>query len=80
MSSVGGVFEPLTDVGQQITAGDTVGRIYPLDALDQSVVTVNAQSSGVIIGQRTQACVQRGDFLLHLGESAEESELLHQSD
>tara|TARA_E500000331_G_scaffold147250_1_gene143325 strand:+ start:4592 stop:5590 length:999 start_codon:yes stop_codon:yes gene_type:complete len=80
MSPVGGVFEPLTDVGQQITAGDTVGRIYPLDALDQSVVTVNAQSSGVIIGQRTQACVQRGDFLLHLGESAEESELLHQSD
>ena len=80
MSPVGGVFEPLTDVGQQITAGDTVGRIYPLDALDQSVVTVNTQGNGVIIGQRTQACVQRGDFLLHLGELVEEAVLLERSD
>ena len=80
MSPVGGVFEPLTDVGQQITVGDTVGRIYPLDALDQSLVTVDAQSDGIIIGQRTQACVQRGDFLLHLGEFVEESALLEQSD
>ena len=80
MSPVGGVFEPLTDVGQQITAGDTVGRIYPLDALDQSVVTVNTQGNGVIIGQRTQACVQRGDFLLHLGELVEETVLLEKSD
>jgi predicted deacylase len=79
MSPVGGVFEPLTDVGQQITAGDPVGRIYPLDALDQSVVTVDAQSDGIIIGQRTQACVQRGDFLLHLGRPVSESALLNHS-
>ena len=79
MSPVGGVFEPLTDVGQQITAGDVVGRIYPLDTLDQSVVTVDAQSDGMIIGQRTQACVQRGDFLLHLGRPVSESALLNHS-
>ena len=79
MSPVGGVFEPLTDVGQHVVAGDAVGRIHPLDALDQPVIIVETQSSGIIIGQRTQAFVQRGDFLLHLGELIEETELLDQS-
>jgi len=79
MSPVGGMFEPLTDVGQSITAGDSVGRIHPVDTLDQPATTVAVHGSGIIIGQRTQACVQRGDFLLHLGELVEESELLQRS-
>ena len=76
MSPIAGAFEPLTDVGEHISAGDLVGRIHPLDALDQPVTAVNTQGSGIIIGQRTQACVQRGDFLLHLGRPVSESELL----
>ena len=79
MSPVSGVFEPLTDVGEHISAGDLVGRIHPLDALDQPVTSVNTQGSGIIIGQRTQACVERGDFLLHLGHPVSESALLHHS-
>ena len=76
MSPIAGAFEPLTDVGEHISAGDLVGRIHPLDALDQPVTAVDTQGSGIIIGQRTQACVQRGDFLLHLGRPVSESELL----
>jgi predicted deacylase len=76
MSPVGGVFEPLTDVGQSITAGDEVGRIYALDSLDQPVTTVSAEADGIAIGQRAQACVQRGDFLLHLADPVSESVLL----
>mgnify|MGYP007000378852 CR=1 len=37
---------------------------------------VCADSAGIVVGQRAQAHVLRGDFLLHLGEEVEESALL----
>ena len=76
ISPVAGAFEPLTNVGQVIKAGEAVGRIHSLDALDQPPVTAYVESAGIILGQRTQAHVLRGDFLLHLGEEINESELL----
>jgi len=76
MSPIAGAFEPLTNVGQAVRTGEAVGRIHSLDALDQPPVTVCAESAGIVVGQRAQAHILRGDFLLHLGEEVEESELL----
>ncbi|HAF75044.1 MAG TPA: hypothetical protein DCG21_07380, partial [Gammaproteobacteria bacterium] len=76
MSPIAGAFEPLTNVGKAIRTGEAVGRIHSLDALDQPPVTVCAESAGIVVGQRAQAHILRGDFLLHLGEEVEESELL----
>jgi len=62
-----GVFEPMADLGDDVTAGSTAGAVHFLETpwLEPSPVHFNC--SGMIICKRIPGRVMRGDCLYHLG-------------
>jgi predicted deacylase len=60
-------------------AGERVGRVYPLETFSEPIIQIQCEEKGIVIGQRNQSLVQRGDFLLHTGEPVSEAGILEQS-
>ena len=79
MSPIVGAFEPLIEIGQTVMAGERVGRVYPLETFSEPIIQIQCEKKGIVIGQRNQSLVQRGDFLLHTGEPVSEAGILEQS-
>ena len=61
-----GVFERLFDLGQEVAAGDLVGRVHPVERPGQAPVDVRFEMSGVAIARRHLARVEEGDCLAQI--------------
>jgi predicted deacylase len=66
-----GFFEPAVSLGQRVAAGEPLGRVS--DVLGKRVMTVSAQTPGIVLTLRTCPRVQAGDSLaviLEIGAAA----------
>ncbi|MDP7557744.1 MAG: succinylglutamate desuccinylase/aspartoacylase family protein [Nitrospinaceae bacterium] len=75
MSPRDGLFEPMVELGQVVSAGEIAGRIHTIANLDQEAIPVEIRTKGTIVAMRTHPVVMRGDFLCHTGRPVEEHEL-----
>lgn len=69
-----GVYEPLVELGDQVSAGQAAARIHFPDTPLREPVTVHFQGAGEVVCKRVPAAVQRGDCLFHLAEAEAENE------
>jgi predicted deacylase len=65
-----GLYEPLVELGEQVSAGQPAARIHFPDTPLREPVTLQFASAGEVVCKRVPAWVQRGDCLLHLAEPA----------
>ncbi|WP_321881903.1 succinylglutamate desuccinylase/aspartoacylase family protein [Paraburkholderia bannensis] len=63
-----GVYEPLVQLGRQVSAGQPAARIHFPDTPLREPVTVSFEAEGEVVCQRAMAAVQRGDCLFHLAQ------------
>ena len=67
MATIDGLFEPAIDVGAEVDAGATAGRIWPVDDLAREPVTLLFAAGGTVLARRTMPMVVRGDYVCHTG-------------
>lgn len=65
-SSKRGVFEPLVSLGQEVKAGDPIGRVHFVDEPLREPEVYRFASTGLVVCLRQPARVERGDCLGHL--------------
>ena len=63
----GGLFEPLVDVGDDVTAGQEAGRIHFHDTPWREPTVARFQRGGTVLCKRMPCRTERGDCLFHLG-------------
>jgi predicted deacylase len=61
-----GVFEPATDIGDMVKAGDLCGRVHFPDDPARPPAECHFQVDGVVVCQRHPARTERGDCVAHL--------------
>ncbi|MDY7100097.1 MAG: succinylglutamate desuccinylase/aspartoacylase family protein [Actinomycetota bacterium] len=61
MAPVAGLFEPLVDGGEEVTAGTVVGRIHDLDDLARPPHELRAEISGLVIMRHAPGLIAAGD-------------------
>ncbi|WP_322015563.1 succinylglutamate desuccinylase/aspartoacylase family protein [Paraburkholderia sp. J12] len=66
-----GVYEPLVELGEQVSAGQPAARIHFPDTPLKPPITVAFAAAGEVVCQRAMAAVQRGDCLFHLAQPDE---------
>ncbi len=66
IAPVGGIFEPLAQLGDEVRAGDSVARIHPVRDLTSSSSLIQAERDGVIAIARRPPLVVPGDHLFEL--------------
>jgi predicted deacylase len=76
MAPVDGLFESLHGLGDVVDAGETAGRIWPMDDLLREPVPVTCGAAGRILCVRTMPMVRRGDLLLHTGTPMDDEDFL----
>ena len=57
----GGLIEPLYDLGDMVTAGDTVARIYPVGRTGAAPLEVKAKMDGILAARHFPGLVKPGD-------------------
>ena len=70
-----GLLEPRVRLGQEVDAGDVVGRVRPLEDLSASAEDVRAPTSGVVATLRTPPLVRPGDFAANVCSPIEPGEV-----
>jgi predicted deacylase len=65
-TNVGGLFEPLVDLGQFVRAGEPVGKVHFLDELDRAPREFAAAVDGIAAIIRRPTLVRPGCHLLHV--------------
>lgn len=65
-STVGGLFEPLVDLGQQVRAGQAVARVHFIDELDRPPRTFASRIDGIVAIARRPTLVWPGTHLVHV--------------
>lgn len=65
-TNVGGLFEPLVDLGQFVRAGEPVGKVHFLDELDRPPREFAAAVDGVAAIIRRPTLVRPGSHLVHV--------------
>ena len=65
-----------TGLGEDVTAGEVVGRMHFPERPDRAPVDVQAGSSGVVCSIRAIAATQQGDCLVVTGRRCGREELL----
>jgi hypothetical protein len=63
-----GLFEPLVELGDEITAGTLAALIHPHDTPWRAPATAAFGRTGTVICKRVPARVERGDCLFHLAD------------
>jgi predicted deacylase len=61
-----GVFEPAVALGANVAVGDRCGDMHSIDDPARSAIPHHFHHDGIVICQRHQGLVQRGDCLAHL--------------
>ncbi|GAA4381194.1 succinylglutamate desuccinylase/aspartoacylase family protein [Paeniglutamicibacter cryotolerans] len=65
-STAVGLFEPLVDLGDWVTAGDPVAQVHFIDELDREPRTYAARVDGVVAIMRRPTLVDVGAHLMHI--------------
>ena len=65
---IGGMLEHFVEVGAEVEAGDTAGRIWPMDDISREPVELKFAISGTVLARRTMPIVLAGDTACHTGE------------
>jgi len=64
-----GLFEPLVELGDEVTAGIPAALIHPHDTMPWRVPAIAAFArAGTVICKRVLGRVERGDCLFHLAD------------
>ena len=63
-----GLFEPLVELGDEITAGTPAALIHPHDTPWRAPATAAFGHAGTVICKRVPGRVERGDCLFHLAD------------
>lgn len=63
VATVSGVYEPFLDLGEAVEAGQLLGQVHALEDTARAPQPVAAQQSGLLLGVRAPARVERGDCL-----------------
>jgi predicted deacylase len=71
-----GILETLVDVGETVTAGQPVGRIYSLEHPERALETIEAPLDSVVVGIRAISWTEQGDSAFVFGVPIEASALL----
>ena len=58
-----GMFEPLVDLGQPVTKGDAIARVWSCERNGEEPVVYHAKRSGILCGRHFPGLVQLGDFM-----------------
>ena len=58
-----GMFEPLVDLGQPVTKGDAIARVWSCERNGEEPVIYQAKRSGILCGRHFPGLVQIGDFM-----------------
>ena len=65
-----GIFEPLVELGQRVSAGEPAARLHFPQTPSREPETYCFQSTGEVVCKRVPAKAQLGDCLFHLAEAA----------
>ncbi len=71
-----GLFETLVSLGQDVAAGEVVGRLHFLERLDRAPVDVQVKTAGVVCSVRAIATTQQGDCLVVTARPCDREELV----
>jgi N2-acetyl-L-2,4-diaminobutanoate deacetylase len=71
-----GILETLVDVGETVTAGQTVGRIHSLEHPERDSEPIDAPLDGVVVGIRAISWTEQGDNTFVFGQPIEAADLL----
>jgi N-alpha-acetyl-L-2,4-diaminobutyrate deacetylase len=71
-----GLWETFVDLGDRVSAGQTVGRVHFLERPDRAPESVVAQTDGVVFGVRAIATTEQGDNVCVIAREIELEELL----
>jgi len=58
-----GLFEPMLDLGEQVTKGDVVARVWPADRTGKTPVDYTAKRSGILVSLHFPGLIKSGDCL-----------------
>jgi N-alpha-acetyl-L-2,4-diaminobutyrate deacetylase len=70
-----GLFETLVDLGEEVRAGQTVGRIHFLERPDREPASIAALTDGVVCVVRAIATTDQGDNVLVVAREVDRAEL-----
>ncbi len=71
-----GLYETLVDPGDEVTAGDPLGRIHVLERPDRVATELRASTPGVVCAVRPIANVKQGDVVAVVGRPSSVEDLL----
>ncbi len=66
-----GLYEPFVSLGDEITAGDSIGQVHFVDNLDKAPCLVYASRSGFLLCNRPPGRVARGDNIVIVAQDLE---------
>ena len=66
-----GLVEPMTDLGEIVTQGQTIARIWPLDRTGIEPATYFAQRGGILAARHFPGLIQGGDCLAVIADVAD---------
>ena len=66
-----GLYESCVELGEEVNAGDTVGRIHFLERPDRQPVAVTAHAPGMLIAGRAPSMVKQGDCVACIAHDAD---------
>lgn len=73
---VNGLFEPYSELGDDVVAGQKAGCLHPRDNPDADAVEVAFESDGIVLTQRVPAVTECGDYLFSLSIDISRDRLL----
>lgn len=76
LAPVSGLFETLVDLGQRVSAGETVGRMHSLERPELEPEPVVALTDGIVCVVRAIATTDQGDNVVVVAREVDRSELV----
>ncbi len=73
---INGLFEPYSELGDDVVTGQKAGCLHPRDNPDADAVEVEFESDGTVLTRRVPAVTERGDYLFSLSTDLAREELL----
>jgi predicted deacylase len=66
MAPVSGIYQPLAELGDQLSVGDPLGQIHNIEQPEQQPVSVEALTDGILMGRRSNPLTIQGECLATL--------------
>jgi N-alpha-acetyl-L-2,4-diaminobutyrate deacetylase len=76
LAPAAGLYEPLIDLGAEVTAGAVLGRIHSLENISRPAEPVFAKSSGILAAIRAITTTEAGDCVALVGQESNVEDLI----